>query len=65
MKPLTFDNTLRDGISLLSWIKNTKYPAGKDSKVIPISGKFKTTYTYHLPTPKLSNELVETINCLV
>ena len=37
MKPLTFDNTLRDGISLISWIKSTKYPYTKDSKVIMLN----------------------------
>jgi hypothetical protein len=36
---LTLENTLRDGISLLTWIKTVKYPAMKDAKVLVSGGK--------------------------
>lgn len=38
LKPLTLENALFDGISLLYWIKTVAYPAAKEAKVIVVSG---------------------------
>ena len=38
MKPLTLDNVLRDGISLITHIKNQAFPSAKNAKVIMIGG---------------------------
>jgi hypothetical protein len=38
MKPLTLDNALHDGISLMTWLKSTAYPSAKNAPIILISG---------------------------
>ena len=42
LKPLTLENALLDGISLLRWIKEVAYPSAKDAKVLVESGTLVT-----------------------
>lgn len=38
LKPLTLQNVISDGVSLVTWIKNVKNLAAKDAKVIMFGG---------------------------